>query len=178
MKRSVFALLVIAVVGVLTMSACSSGAATPGTVTAAPEPSGNGAPGFIGTTFDGNVFDLSDHAGKPVVINFWFPSCPPCKAELPDMQAAYEKYGAQGVEFVGVQQLGIDSALAGRQFWADLGVTFPAFPDQNSKVQAAFGVLSYPTTIFLDSDHNIARKWTGLIDREALEKNIEAILGS
>ena len=132
------------------------------------------APVFTGQTFDGGTFDLSQVAGKPVLINFWFPSCPPCAAELPDLQAAYEKYRGK-VEFVGVEQTGIDTPAAGKQFFAQLGVTFPAFPDSNSKVQAAYKVLSYPTTVFLDRDHNVVRKWTGLIDAENLEKNLQAI---
>ena len=44
------------------------------------------------TFFHGN-FDLDMHVGKPVLINFWFPSCPPCRAEMPDLQIAFEKYG-------------------------------------------------------------------------------------
>ena len=130
---------------------------------------------FTGQTFADGTFDLSAKAGKPVVVNFWFPSCPPCKAELPDMQAAYEKYKGR-VEFVGVQQTGLDSAAAGSQFWDDLNITFPAFPDQGAKVQAAYKVNSYPTTVFLDKNHNIVRKWTGLIDAAHLEENIQAIL--
>ncbi len=132
------------------------------------------APLFTGQTYNNGTFDLSRVAGRPVLINFWFPSCPPCAAELPDLQAAYEKYKDR-VEFVGVQQTGIDSPAAGKQFFAQLGVTFPAFPDSSSKVQAAYKILSYPTTVFLDKDHNIVRKWTGLIGAENLEKNLQAI---
>lgn len=158
-------------------AACSTGdIAAPGVE--ATRPSGNPAPALSGTSFEHGAFDLAALAGKPVVVNFWFPSCPPCRAELPDLQQAFEKYGGQGVAFVGVQQLGLDSAVAGKQFWSDLGVTFPAFPDVGSKAQVAYEVLSYPTTIFIDSQHNIVRKWTGLIDHENLEKNIEALLGS
>jgi peroxiredoxin len=97
---------------------------------------------------------------------------------LPDLQAAYEKYAPQGVEFVGVQQLGLDSAAAGRQFWSDLGMTFPAFADEDARVQVAYNIISYPTTVFLDREHRIVRKWTGLIDREHLEENIQAVLKS
>ena len=140
--------------------------------------SGSGAPVFAGQTFSHGRFDLAGKAGKPVVINFWFPSCPPCQAELPDLQAAYEKYSSQGVEFIGIQQLGLDSSAAGKQFLADLGITVPAFPDEGAQVQAAYKVISYPTTVFLDRKHNIVRKWTGLIDKPHLEENIQAIMKS
>ncbi|MSQ09308.1 MAG: TlpA family protein disulfide reductase [Dehalococcoidia bacterium] len=132
------------------------------------------APVFSGQTYSHGTFDLSQLTGKPVLINFWFPSCPPCAAELPDLQAAYEKYKDR-VAFVAVQQTGIDSPDAGKQFFTQLGVTIPAFPDSNSKVQIAYRVLSYPTTVFLDKDHNIVRKWTGLITAENLEKHLQVI---
>ena len=52
------------------------------------------APGFKGDTFHHGPFDLSRHEGKPVVINFWFPSCPPCRAEIPNFEHAYQTWGA------------------------------------------------------------------------------------
>ncbi len=165
---------VIAFAGCSGDSASQSGTIVSGTASVQ---RGN-APALIGETFDGGVFDLSDHEGKPVVVNFWFPSCPPCRAELPDMQAAYEKYGPQGVTFVGVQQLGLDSAASGAAFWHDLGITFPGFADRGSEIQVDYEVLAYPTTIFLDRDHNIAKKWSGIIDADRLADNIEAILES
>ncbi len=166
-----------AALALLTLAAaCGNGAqatdATPGS------PSTGNAPVFSGETFNHGPFDLADKRGKPVVINFWFPSCPPCAAELPDLQAAYEKYNPQGVEFVGIQQLGLDSAVAGKKFLADKGITFPSLPDDNSKIQTAYRVLGYPTTVFLDRDHNIVRKWDGLIDAGNLDKNIQALLKS
>jgi thiol-disulfide isomerase/thioredoxin len=177
LRKSLAGALVAGLLAVAALAtACGTGqAAEPGSGQAA---SRGSAPAIAGTTYEGQAFDLASLAGKPVVVNFWFPSCPPCRAELPDMQKAFEKYGPHGVQFVGVQQLGLDSAASGKQFWSEIGVTFPAFPDQGSKVQAAYEVLSYPTTIFIDSRHNVVRKWTGLISHSELEKNIEALLAS
>jgi thiol-disulfide isomerase/thioredoxin len=185
-KRGLWPLAALAGLAAVTLvaAACSSGkTAEPAAATAPPRtglvpgdaPIRGSAPAFTGQTFTHGTFDLAAKAGRPVVVNFWFPSCPPCKAELPDLQAAYEKFKGR-VEFVGVQQTGLDSAAAGSQFWDDLKITFPAFPDVGSKVQAAYNVNSYPTTVFLDKDHNIVRKWTGLIDKDRLEENIQAIL--
>ncbi len=136
------------------------------------------APSFSGETFHHGTFDLDEQKGKPVVINFWFPSCPPCVAEMPDLQEAYEKYGPQGVEFVGVQQLGLDTPQDGIEFLEERGVTFPAFPDTGSQVQSSYEILSFPTTIFLNRDHSINRTWTGLISKDHLEEQVEEILNS
>ena len=75
------------------------------------------------TFFHGN-FDLDMHTGKPVLINFWFPSCPPCRAEMPDLQIAFEKYG-EDVAFIGIQQMGSDSEKMGIEFIRELGLAYP-----------------------------------------------------
>lgn len=159
-------------------AACGSGGSGEN-IDSTPNSSGSAgkveAPTFAAETFRHGTFDLAAYEGTPVVVNFWFPSCPPCTAEMPDLQAAYEKYGDR-VEFVGVQQLGLDTPEDGREFIDEVGVTYPNFADQDSRVQFEYGVLNYPTTVFLDSDHNINRTWQGLISSENLEEQIEALL--
>jgi thiol-disulfide isomerase/thioredoxin len=133
------------------------------------------APDVTGETFTHGDFSLDQHEGKPVLINFWFPSCPPCRAEMPDLQAAYEKYG-DDVAFIGVQQLGLDSGANGQAFLRELGVDYPNMPDLKSTVQFEYEVFSFPSTIFLDKNHNIARKWTGIIGEEQLGEQLDALL--
>ena len=134
--------------------------------------------GFQGTTFAHGTFDTRELAGKPIVINFWFPSCPPCRAELQHFEEVYQQFGAPGdgdVEFVGVQQLGLDSIEDGAALFEELGVTFPGLPDNGSAIQIAYNVFSYPTTVFLDRSHNEHRVWQGAIDKENLVKIVEEV---
>jgi cytochrome c biogenesis protein CcmG/thiol:disulfide interchange protein DsbE len=138
------------------------------------ESTGN-APAVTGETFEDGIFSLNQHAGKPVLVNFWFPSCPPCRAEMPDLQASYEKYGEQ-VAFIGLQQLGLDSAANGQAFVRELGLTYPNMPDVDSLIQVSYEVFSYPATIFLDKNHNIARTWTGIIGEEQINEQLAALL--
>jgi len=133
------------------------------------------APPVTGTTFAHGEFSLELNEGKPVLVNFWFPSCPPCKAELPDLQAAYEKYGDQ-ITFIGIQQLGLDSPTSGAAFLEELGITYPSFPDTDSKVQFAYEVFSFPTTVFLTKNHDIGREWVGIIGAEDLEEQLEILI--
>ena len=139
------------------------------------EGSRGGAPSFTGETFFHGAFNLNMHAGTPVLINFWFPSCLPCKAEMPDLQVTYEKYDGK-VMFIGVQQLGLDSASDGAVFIEDLGITYPSMPDVGSAVQASYEVFSFPTTVFIDRDHDIARVWTGIINKEQIEQQLDALI--
>lgn len=133
------------------------------------------APPVTGETFSHGPFSLEANEGKPVLVNFWFPSCPPCRAEMPDLQAAFEKYGDQ-IAFIGIQQLGLDTPAEGAAFVEQLGLTYPSMPDTNSKVQFDYEVFSYPTTVFLDKNHDIVRTWTGIIGEEQLNEQLEALL--
>ncbi len=131
------------------------------------------APEISGRTLSGGSFDLAELKGQPVVVNFWFPSCGPCRVELPDLEKAHQKYKDQGVNFVGIQQLGIDTEQDGRNILSELGVTFPNIPDVDATFQINYKILAYPTTVFLDSEHRIKRVWSGQIRESDLEKLIE-----
>ncbi len=137
--------------------------------------------GFYGTTFAHGKFDTRELAGKPIVINFWFPSCPPCRAELEHFEEVYQQFGTPAggdVQFVGVQQLGLDSIEDGAALFEELGVTFPGLPDNGSSIQISYNVFSYPTTVFLDRSHNEHRVWQGAIDKENLVKIVEEVAAS
>ena len=144
--------------------------------------SANGAPGFELVTFGnenhaaGETIRLSQFAGQPVVINFWFPSCPPCRIEMPDLEEASKRHKANGVQFIGVQVLGLDSAADGQEFIDDTGITYPVGPDTESKINLAYEVIGYPTSVFLSRDHQIVRSWTGTLNAEKLEELIQELL--
>ena len=134
--------------------------------------------GFHGTTFTHGTFDTRELAGKPIVINFWFPSCPPCRAELGHLENVYQQFGEPAggdVQFVGVQQLGLDSIEDGAALFDELGVTFPGLPDNGSAIQIGYKIFSYPTTVFLDRNHNEHRVWQGAIDEENLAEIVQEI---
>ncbi|MDP7090069.1 MAG: hypothetical protein QF590_02095, partial [Dehalococcoidia bacterium] len=92
-----------------------------------------------------------------------------------DLQASYEQYGEQ-VAFIGLQQLGLDSAANGQAFVRELGLTYPNMPDVDSLVQVGYEVFSFPSTIFIDKNHNIARTWTGIIGEEQIAEQLDALL--
>src|SRR5512147_3094726 len=63
---------------------------------------GNRAPAISGTTLDGGTFHLASLAGHPVLVNFWGPSCVPCRDEFPLFQAKVAQHAADGFAVVGV----------------------------------------------------------------------------
>lgn len=125
----------------------------------------------------GDVVTLDTFEGHPLVVNFWFPSCPPCRAEMPDLQQTFEAHMDEGLEFIGVQLLGLDSVQEGQEFIDDFGITYSAGPDDDNSIVKNYDVIGFPTTVFLDKDHNIVRKWTGPLNHEKLEELVAEILG-
>ncbi len=149
-------------------------------------PSRGDAPDF-GLTLYGNsehqageTIQLSQFAGEPVVLNFWFPSCPPCVAEMPDFEKAYQKYKGEGLRMIGIQLLGLDTAEDGQKFVQDLGVNYMLGADRqedgSGEILKNYRIQGFPTTIFIDKEHNIVRTWSGALNLEKLEELIAEIL--
>ncbi len=63
---------------------------------------GNAAPVLDVPELDGQTFDLSAKRGKVVIVNFWATWCPPCRVEMPALDAFYRRYHGQGIEMIGV----------------------------------------------------------------------------
>src|SRR5579862_4339181 len=63
---------------------------------------GQAAPALVVQRFDGPLFDLSRLRGKVVIVNFWATWCPPCRQEMPVLNAFYRRYHAQGLEMIGL----------------------------------------------------------------------------
>ena len=128
----------------------------------------------------GETISLSEFAGKPVVLNFWFPSCPPCVAEMPDFEAAYQEFKDDGVEFIGIQLVGLDSVDDGQEFVNKLGVNYSLGPDKigdkMGEIVMEYMISGFPTTVFIDRDGNIHRRWSGALDLEKLRELIREII--
>ncbi len=60
------------------------------------------APPIVGTTLDGAPLDLAAYRGRPVLINFWGPSCVPCRDEFPLLLAKLAEHAADQFAIIGV----------------------------------------------------------------------------
>ena len=123
----------------------------------------------------GETLRLSDLEGKPVVLNFWFPSCPPCVAEMPEFERVFQNHKSYSVEFVGVQLVGIDTAEDGQNFVSEVGVTYALGPDEDDII-TKYKVNGFPMTVFIDKDQNIVRRWQGVLNEEKMEEILSEIL--
>ena len=124
---------------------------------------------------EGQPISLDTFEGRPIVLNFWYPSCPPCRLEMPHFEAAFQTHKDE-VAFVAIQQLGLDSEEEGKKFVEEFGLTYAVGPDTSGTVIKDYKVMTFPTTIFLDADHTVVRKWAGPLNEEKLNELIEEIL--
>jgi cytochrome c biogenesis protein CcmG, thiol:disulfide interchange protein DsbE len=109
---------------------------------------GQPVPNVAGTTLDGQPFDLAALRGRPVVINFWGPSCVPCQTEFPLLAAKATEHAADGLVIVGV--LTDDPPEAARTFAGLHGGTWPTVIDPGAAIKAAYRVIARPQTYFVD----------------------------
>jgi cytochrome c biogenesis protein CcmG/thiol:disulfide interchange protein DsbE len=109
---------------------------------------GQPAPAIVGTTLDGTAFDIASLRGRPVVINFWGPTCDPCREEFPLLKAKLAAHAADGLAVIGI--LMDDPADKARTFIADEGATWPTVVDPKGAIKAAYRVFLRPQSYFID----------------------------
>ena len=124
----------------------------------------------------GEVVRLSQYAGQPVVINFWYPSCPPCRLEMPDLEATWRKHRDDGLQFIGIQSLSLDTVEEGQEFVDEFGITYAIGPDTEGEILKAYNAVNYPTTVFLDRNHQVVRTWAGVLTEDKLEEIVAPLL--
>ena len=81
-----------------------------------------------------------------------------------------------GVEFVGIQLVGLDSVNDGQEFVELLDVNYALGPDEDGAIIRDYKVTGFPTTWFIDENHQVSRKWTGILTEDKLEELIEELL--
>lgn len=172
---------VLAAAASLVLAACggtSPGADSPGDgagSTAAPSPApGEPIPDDEIEAFDGGTVSLTDHAGTPLVVNFWASWCGPCIAEMPDLEAVHQAVGDQ-VTFVGVNTQ--DSPDRAAELVDETGVTYALVRDPTGSLSQSFGVFGMPSTFYVDADGRIVGRHTGLLTRDALLEDLREHLG-
>ena len=104
---------------------------------------------FLLKDLTGKTWKFSDLRGKVVLLNFWATWCPPCRKEMPDLEALYEKFSPQGLVILGISD---DEPGKVRPFIRDRNVTFPVLLDRGGKVSKALVVEGIPKTFIYDRE--------------------------
>ena len=149
---------------------------------AAPVP----APDFTLVDQNGETHTLSDYKGKVVFLNFWATWCPPCKDEMPDIEALYED---QGLNAGDVVVLGIANPKTDEypnnsdgtvqdvtDFLSQNGYTYPVVMDTTGEMFSAYGITAFPTTFMIDKDGNIFGYVRGGVTRDIMDSIVQQTL--
>ncbi len=183
--RVVLGLLVVTLLGLLlAMQACApsaqdtgrSGQEGSGTIglkgsELAPAPEiGHLAPDFTLVDLKGNEVALSDFRGKTVFINFWATWCPPCRAEMPEIEAVHQEYKDKGVVVIGVDISEPESTV--RQYIQQGGFSWTIVLDGTGEVARDYQIAAIPTSFFLDSEGIIRAVKIGAMTKRAMEAKL------
>ena len=171
--------LLVAVVAVSVYSGDSGSSASSG---------GNQADGvvenFSFTLFQGEKalgaekMEMAQLLGKPIVLNFWAGQCPPCRAEMPDLQRFYDGF-KDDVTLLGIdvgQFTGLGTRRDAQNLLKELGITYPAGYTGDASVVRKYEVLGMPTTVFINADGTVFETWSGGLNLKILERLSMALL--
>jgi thiol-disulfide isomerase/thioredoxin len=120
---------------------------------------GSQFPAFNVTSVDGKPLSIADVKGKVILIDFWATWCGPCRGELPNVIATYQKYHADGFEIIGVS-LDEDKAKL-TAYTESMKMNWPQFFDGkgwSNELAAKYGIESIPATFLLDGQGKIIGK--------------------
>ena len=129
---------------------------------------GDPAPAFTLQDVDGNEVALADFQGQPVILNFWATWCAPCRIEMPELQATYEKYQDDGLVILALNQ--DEAAETVRSFfYHQFGLTFTPVLDVDQLIAQEYGVFNYPSTYFVNRDGEITAVHRGPVLQAQIE---------
>lgn len=120
---------------------------------------------------NGQIVDMQELLGKPVVLNFWATWCGPCKAEHPVLNWAANRY--PDVVFLGIVVESEEDAT--RAWLREHGEGFPQLYDPKSTVAVDYGITGVPETYFIDKAGTIKSKYAAPMDPRTIEERLAQI---
>jgi thiol-disulfide isomerase/thioredoxin len=133
-------------------------------------------PDFTLPGLEDSKISLSDFRGHYVLLNFWATWCPPCQAELPELQAYYTAYRSKGFILLGIDVQEDPTTVS--TFLQQRGFDFPVGVDMTGAVHASFGTNSLPLSVLVGPNGELIKMWRpGAITRSMLEQDVTPLLG-
>lgn len=138
---------------------------------------GRPAPEIDLPMLQGGKVKLSTLRGHPVVVTFWGTWCPPCRAEFPELVAAYRKHREAGLGVLAVNQRDQELSTEDvRAFVKEHSVEFTVVLDTRGKARRNFRLIALPTTVFIDAAGIIQHVHSGAISPKELGVGLATIL--
>lgn len=128
-------------------------------------------PPFAKPTLGGNIINLQDLRGVPVIINFWATWCEPCVVEMPELQALYDAYHSRGLRLIAVN-LGESRATVDAWIHAH-SLTFDVVLDSDGSIAAAYRLRGQPSTYLVSPAGIISSISYGPVSMPALQSQLD-----
>lgn len=136
-----------------------------------------GSASLGGTNVDFDQVRLAA-AGKPIVLNFWGGSCPPCRAEMPGFQRVHDRLGDDFL-MLGLDVgpfFGLGTRNSAFQLLDELGITYPIAAAADRSPIRQYGATALPSTFFFDHEGNLVDQTVGFINEQDLERKVLGLI--
>ena len=132
------------------------------------------APELTLTELEGKTVSLNDYLGMTILVNNWATWCPPCKAEMPTLEAYYKEHANQNFAIIAIESG--ESASEVADFVQSYELTFPIWLDTQGLALDTFQNWNLPSSYVIDMDGMIRLVWNGAISRKMLETYLTPLL--
>jgi thiol-disulfide isomerase/thioredoxin len=133
------------------------------------------------TMLDGRRVQAADYKGKVLVLDFWATYCPPCRDEVPHLVALQKRYGAQGLNVVGLNVGGDDDRPKVPAFVREFGIQYPlGYPDEAMSSVVFANDDRIPQTYVFDRNGRLVKRFIGFDEEAAagLEDAVQSALAT
>ena len=135
---------------------------------------GSRARDFTFASLDGSEVSLSDYEGNVVLVNLWATWCSPCRAEIPDIEAAYQTYLDEGFVVLGVNIEESREIVA--PFVEEFDMSYPVLLDKTGELMKIYRAQGLPMSFLVDADGVIQVRHMGFLTGEQLESYLAELL--
>jgi peroxiredoxin len=126
------------------------------------------------TNLQGKPVSIEDYRGKVILVNNWATWCPPCKTEMPELQAYYTTHDAEGFVVLAIESGESSDQVA--SFAKEYGMSFPVWLDPQGKALENFQNWNLPSSYVIDRDGIVRLSWTGAINQPTMEQYVTPLL--
>mgnify|MGYP001611624668 FL=1 len=134
---------------------------------------GAAAPDFTLPSLGGKAVSLNSYKGKVVLLNFFATWCPPCRAEMPDLESSYKELKDKGLEIIAVDLQEDQNTVSG--YVKSLGLSFTILLDRGADVFGQYHVTGLPTSYFIDRDGVIREVSIGALNKKLIMQKLEKL---
>ena len=131
-------------------------------------------PSLALTDLQGIPDSIAAHIGQVILVNNWATWCPPCKDEMPELQAYYAHHQAEGFVILAIESGETQDQV--KSFVQEYGITFPVWLDPQGKALEIFQNWNLPSSYLIDRKGMMRYTWTGAINQPTLEKYVTPLL--